>query len=381
MNEIPLQPTTEKLGASPAKSIWQSVAAIVAIFVTVVGLTVFFIHRYVNDYAREKIASFSTFMGIGAGIQEDNLRLTGRVYLSLVPLATSSTSSWQASSRQATTMGIYEFELATRKLYKTLTDNNFNMTPSYTAEHPQVLFSSRNESEKNAEFQIELYDERVKLPPFRVTDSLSSEKRFPTWAPDRKQFAFTAHDSNKIAVTPNDWDVYVYRFNTNSERGFFSSEVVAAPERRIAKGFGPVFSPTGLDVLYLKNDGIYASPVDGGTEFQLAEAEQTDLSSRFSISDDGKLLVWTRPKEKTVEIYAVSTTPIALVLKSRLNIMLREPHFAGLNDEYIVGIADSKFLQGAQALFSVDIRTGDQKELLVLRAFDPSSIFLSDVRQ
>ncbi len=311
------------------------------------GLTAFLMYRY----------------GLGANASRMSLRgLEGRAYLSLVPLETSANGA---------RIGIYEYDLHTRKIYKTLVDANDHMTPAYAGQEPQVLFASRAGS-KN--FQIELYDERVKLPPFPVTNSTSSEKRFPVWSPDRRSFAFTAHGAGGRAITPNDWSVYVYSFRSREHE-----ESSPIEETRVASGYSPTFSPSGSHVMYLRNDGIYAQPSGGGAEFRLAK-NPADLSSRFSISNDGTLLVWTRPAEKTVDIFAIEN-PLALTLRNSLTIELLEPHFAGLDNAYIVGIGESAVAPGTRALVALNAHSGVSRELLSLRLFDRNQILLSDVRR
>ncbi len=312
------------------------------------GLTALLVYRY----------------GLGANASRMSLRgLEDRAYLSLVPLETSANGA---------RIGIYEYDLATRQIYKTLADENDHMTPAYAAGEPQVLFASRKAA--NQTFQIELYDERVKLPPFPVTNSTSSEKRFPAWSPDRRSFAFTAHGAGGRALTPNDWSVYVYSFRSREHE-----ESSPIEETRVASGYSPTFSPSGSHIIYLKNDGLYAQSMRGGTELRLANGHG-DLSSRFSISDDGTLLVWTRPAEKTIEIFTIAN-PFALTLRNSLTIELLEPHFAGLDNAYLVGIAESAVAPGSRALVAANARSGVSRELLSLRLFDRNQILLSDVRR
>ena len=342
--------------------------ALTTLFVCVVGISFFYIsyRAFQNRTALVPSGRPGVVDATGKAIA---VVPSEKIYLSLrLKVAT--------TSKVASTTGLYVFDVHTNRLTQLLSDRDSHIT--YSTFGTKAVFSSQIEYGKNRNFQISFFDTSKKLPLVFITFSTTTrDKRFPVLSPQGTTVAFAAHTGKKI-MEVEDWGIYL---SALPETYVASS---GPREKKVDSGYNPMFIHGGNELLYLKNDGIYAKSVMGsGKAIKRisAQSTHTDINASFSLSKDEKILVWSDPTQHLLQTYAVGQNdPPTLTKLSQQHTILFEPHLEGDANQFVVGIAASHENKDAFALVRLDLAHLKKYELFTFTSFDPKYVFLSQVQ-
>ncbi|OGG55299.1 hypothetical protein A3D62_01600 [Candidatus Kaiserbacteria bacterium RIFCSPHIGHO2_02_FULL_49_11] len=289
------------------------------------------------------------------GIEVDTSRFgaVGTLFLTLRPADKSEPSN------------IYTYDIATKTLKKeSRLPSGSNITSTLSPDSSLFAFA-RHEAE--GVMQIYIADE-AKQTLERITNSAHRYKREPRWSPDGKSIVYVAQSQDADPHTPEGWLIYLTGLK--------------GVEDFIDRGYSPVFSPTGEELLYLKNNGLYLySLAERKTRLVYAAAEGQEIHShmKLALSHSGSMLAWSdhhaNKEEGLLTIFDVQWSPFELRTKKVLNQFAVYTAFSP-DDKYLA--IDVSTLNPYIDLLNLE--NFEAQKILDLSGYTPDYLWLTDWR-
>lgn len=280
----------------------------------------------------------------------------GTIHLTLQPLA------------EGEPLTLYTFDVAKRELSKKNIPG-VNITENVNEEGLSVFASFDDNNER-----MQLFFNREGSDEYsQVTSSDYQYKREPVWAADQNNILYVATDAAS-APLPEDWNIFLVNRTGNN--------------RFVAEGNNPVFGPTGKNILYLKNDGMYLREIETGKEVLVWAAQDgTKISSyeNISISPDKTLLAWTDHDLPGIFFFKISSwAPFTMELITSLPLSVLDGEFSPDSNYYagyVYDVAENGALSNPELyIYDLDSLYKDQfvgEKYLDLNNFDQNFVWIS----
>lgn len=300
--------------------------------------------------------------------------LNGRIMLSgrergtvnsmhMISLDVATSSDFQAFPTYLTVSALAEF--------KDVTDPQSGYFVSAVSQYPLVY-----------EDGFGIHDINTTDKTFKYLKSASSTgERYLDWSPTAKLLAFSRTTDKHIEKVDN---IQIQNWET----------VVLDPEKEeivktIADATQPQWSPDGTTLIYLKEDGLYATTLADGEEVKIVGID-TDAGGKFlvntmiEVSPDGTHLVWTIPGRGVVIMYEIeSWAPFTLKELGRIeqgDTQFFWPAFSPDGNYYVVEAISEPAAPGAgRTNPRLEVRPTLGKNIIYTRslsAFDFNNLFI-----
>lgn len=295
---------------------------------------------------------------------EKKENISGKIYLSLVPASNSEMNN-----------EIYYYDIEGRKLGKFFQTENVEtnyLAGVFSPDGKNVAFAtSSNMENTKGQGQIFIADKNG-LNQRQITNSAGLHKRNLRWSPDGKKIAFQHLGDKKISSAGILYGLENWNINVTDLEG---------KEVFIAKGSFPHFLPDGR-LLVLKNDGFYIFNSDGKDEGKRLWAAvdnggNFNSSMQFSVSRDGKYIVWTVPFDGKIIVMKISSfEPLSVDEIREINRTAYWPVFSKDGRHFIVEETDENNENPKLILYNIE--NLNFEKLFDLEGYEQSSMFISD---
>lgn len=205
--------------------------------------------------------------------------------------------------QQSEPIGTYTLDLKNEGFEKIVGWLGLNaMTLPLVQDNPTDFFTLAVSSSTNAEPDgagIHLINSDTKKLTYYTSARGRNERNF-AWSQSASFLAFNrlknSDDKYGDLLSIDNWEVAVIDPKKDS-----LLEVISAASK-------PLWSPDGTQLIYLKNDGLYAKHLGKNNEKSLISIPESGLVTTMSmigVSPDGKYLIWTTPKAGVIRIIEV----------------------------------------------------------------------------
>lgn len=279
--------------------------------------------------------------------------LTGKIYLSLVPLPESQNN-----------LSVYSFDLSSGQLSPFLSDKGVDyLTSKFSPDGSQFAYSHIGATmdlvlQTSSEGKMVLTGD----PTLKI-------RRNPVWSPDGSKIAYAARaDLQGSSFEAAEWLVYVF-------------DLKSGREQVITNGSNPLFAPDG-SLLVLKSDGLYRFDLDSlvGEKIWDTGSEASQANMKLALSSDGKYLAWGVPDRREVVVIEIqSWQPFKGTVLKILPVTAFWPVFSPDGSYLALEEVDPGTLTNPRLVVHA-VQSDAQETLLSLKDYAQDALFISDWR-